>query len=597
MDLKSFLYLLGGIGLFLYGMNVLSSSLEKMAGVRLEKILEKLTNNRLKGVGLGAAVTAIIQSSAATSVMVIGFVNAGIMKLMQAIPVVMGANIGTTITAQILRLGDVSGENIILQLIKPSSFAPICILLGAALLLISKRSRTKDIASIIIGLGVLFFGMTTMETALSPLRDSQTFVDLFYIFRHPMLGLLLGLAVTAILQSSSAAVGILQAMSSTGTVTFSMAVPIIIGMNIGKCITVIIASIGTSKKAKRVVLIDVINNVIGAVCFMVFIYGFQSLIGFSMWDDVVNRGGIANFHTIFNVVTTVVLLPFCTGLINLSGKIIKDDDENKIEKEISLLNDMILKTPSVALQQCKKVIFTMLDAIQENYHIALGLMEKYDDKQAAALESNERFLDRSETVLGDYLIKITGKNISESDSRLATEIMHTVGDFERIGDYCVNLKEVAEYNLDQGLEFSAVCKKELEQMKSAVTHIINLTQEAYVNDDVVVAQRVEPLEDTIDMLEEMLKESHVERLKVGACSTQAGISFVEVVTNLEKIADHCSNVAVHITQRLTNNPSLDTHSHRQMLRQGPSEEFKALYRYYDDLYCSPIREMSKVENL
>ena len=593
MNLTSFLQLLGGIGLFLYGMHVLSSSLEKMAGVRLEKILEKLTNNKLKGVGLGAVVTAIIQSSAATSVMVIGFVNAGIMKLIQAVPVVMGANIGTTITAQILRLGDVTGDNILLQLIKPASFAPMCILLGAAILLVSKRSKTKDIAYIIIGFGVLFFGMTTMEAALSPLRDSQTFVELFYVFRQPILGLLLGLVVTAILQSSSAAVGILQAMSSTGTVTFSMAAPIIIGMNIGKCITVIIASIGTNKKAKRVVLIDVINNVIGAICFMLVIYGFQHLVGFAFWDDIVNRGGIANFHTIFNVVTTVVLLPMCTLLISLSGKIIKDNEENKIEKEIALLNDVILKTPSVALQQCKKVIFTMLDAIQENYKIALGLMDNYDDKQAAILEGNERFLDRSETVMGDYLIKITGKNISESDSRLATEIMHTVGDFERIGDYCVNLKEVAEYNIDQGLDFSAECKAELEYMKDAVTHIIDMTREAYINDDLVVAQRVEPLEDAIDMLEEMLKESHVERLKNGVCSTQSGISFVEVVTNLEKIADHCSNVAVHISQRLSKVESLGTHEHRQMLRQGPTEEFKALYRYYDDIYCNPIREMHK----
>lgn len=593
MSLTSFLQLFGGIGLFLYGMNVLSSSLEKLAGVRLEKFLEKLTNNRLKGVGLGAVVTAIIQSSAATSVMVIGFVNAGIMKLAQAVPVVMGANIGTTITAQILRLGDINGDNILLTLIKPASFAPICILVGAAVLLISKRSKTKDMASIIIGFGVLFFGMTTMEAALSPLRDSETFVNLFYLFRQPILGLLLGLAVTAILQSSSAAVGILQAMSSTGTVTFSMAVPIIIGMNIGKCITVIIASIGTNKKAKRVVLIDVINNVIGAVFFMLVIYSFQYLVGFGFWDSVVNRGGIANFHTIFNVVTTILVLPFCAGLIALSGRIIKDNDENKIEKEIALLNDVILKTPSVALQQSKKVIITMIDAVRQNYQIALELMEHYDDKKAAVLEQNERFLDRSETILGDYLIKITGKNISESDSRLATEIMHTVGDFERIGDYCVNLKEVAEYNIDQGLEFSDICRKELLQMEKAVTHIINLTHEAYTNDDVVVAQRVEPLEDTIDMLEEMLKQNHVERLKHGTCSTQAGISFVEVVTNLEKIADHCANVAVHITQRLTKNASLDTHVHRQLLHEGPSEEFKALYRYYDEIYCNPVRDMYK----
>ncbi|WP_343209490.1 Na/Pi cotransporter family protein [Anaerolentibacter hominis] len=588
MSLTSILTLMGGIGLFLYGMKVLGSSLEKLAGASLERILERLTSNRLKGVALGAVVTAVIQSSAATSVMVVGFVNAGIMKLVQAVPVVMGANIGTTITAQILRLGDISSDNIFMMLLKPASFAPVCVCIGAFILLVAKKAKTKNIASIVIGFGILFVGMSTMETALAPLRDSEAFHQIFFIFKNPLLGVLLGAVVTAILQSSSASVGVLQAVSSTGSVTFSMAAPIIMGQNIGKCITVLIASIGTNKKAKRVVAINVLNNIIGVILMMVVIYGYQALFGFSFWDSVINRGGIANFHTLFNLVTTFVLLPFCNLLIHMSGLIIRDHEVSKIDEELALLDSRFIPTPAVALEQCKKVILSMGQAARENFEIASGLLEKYDEKQMELLQENEKFLDKSETVLGEYLVKITAQDIRPEDSKQATEIMHTVGDLERIGDYCVNVAEVGEFNSSQNLVFSDVAREELHYVVGAVDNILKMTMDAYETEDKLTAQRVEPLEETIDILNETLRSRHVQRLQTGECETQRGISFIEVLTNVERISDHCSNIAIHLIQRISKE-ELDTHEQLNKIHQGETEEYKALCRYYESLYCDPIR--------
>ncbi len=589
MDLISVLQLLGGVGLFLYGMSLLGASLERVAGASLEKTLEKLTNNRIKGVALGAVVTGVIQSSAATVVMVVGFVNAGIMKLAQAVPVIMGANIGTTVTGQILRLGDIGDGNILLTLLKPSSFAPVCIGVGAGIMLISKRRRTKDIASIIIGLGILFFGMTTMESTLSPLKESETFQSIFFLFKKPFLGILLGAVVTAVLQSSSAAVGVLQAISSTGRITFSIAAPIILGMNIGKCVTVLIASIGTNKQAKRAVSIDVIINLIGVALFTIVVYSFNAIIGFSFWDSFVNRSSIANFHTLFNVVTSLVLLPFSGLLIKLSSVIIKDREHSKIEEELALLDDIFIKTPSLALEQSRKVILSMGSAVKENFEKCVSMLENYDERLVAELDDNERFLDKSETMLVDYLVKITSQNLSDSDSRLATELMHTVGDFERIGDYCINILSVAEYNKSSGLTFSSEGREELSYIKSAVAAIIDMTVEACRTDDIVIAARVEPLEETIDIIEETLKEKHISRLQSGLCNTQSGISFVEILTNMERIADHCSNIAVHILQRMSRQGTFDAHEHLRNIHQGGTEEYKALCRYYESIYCDPIK--------
>lgn len=587
MNLTSVLGLVGGVGLFLYGMSLLSSYLQKVAGASMANILEKLTDNPIKGVALGAIVTGVIQSSAATSVMVIGFINAGIMKLVQAVPVVMGANIGTTVTAQILRLGDITNDNIFFTLLKPASFAPICIAIGAVIILMGKRKKTRDSAHIIMGLGILFIGMTTMESSLAPLQESASFQHLFYMFENPLLGISLGLIVTAILQSSSASVGLLQALSSTGTITFSTAAPIVMGMNIGKCITVIIASIGTNKKAKREVFIDVLTNTIGVVIFFIILYGYQHFIGFTFWDSIVNRGNIANFHTLFNVGTTFALLPFYHKLITISGKVIHENENTKMET-LSILDDIFLDNPSLALEQCNKIIIEMGTTVKENYNLSNELLLNFDEKKITVLEENENFLDRTETVLGDYLQRITSKNITDWDSKRATEIIHTLGDLERIGDYCINVAEVGEYNQDQNLKFTDECQRELYYIREAVGEIIDITMKAYIENDLKLAIHIEPLEETVDCLVETLKTKHVDRLKMGTCNTQSGISFLEVLTNVERISDHCSNIGIHIIQKISN-VEFDTHSMINEMHSGSSSDYQEYFDAYQKKYLDPVK--------
>ena len=587
MNLSNIIALLGGVGMFLYGMKLLGLSLERFAGVRLEKTLERLTNSPVKGLALGAGVTAVIQSSAATSVMAVGFVNAGIMKLGQAVPVVMGANIGTTMTAQILRLGDISSDNLLLTLLKPASFAPLFIALGAFGLLMAKRNKAKDFSSIFIGFGILFVGMTTMENAMAPLRELESFQRVFTLFRNPVLGLLLGLAVTAILQSSSAAVGLLQATSVTGAITFSTALPILLGMNIGKCITVVLASFGSNIKAKRVVLIDVLCNVFGVGIFLIVMYGWQAVVGFPFWDSLVNRGSIANFHTFFNLATAAVLLPCIHLLINLSGRMLKDTKESKIDIELRLLDPAFLPTPVVALEQCKKVIFGMGATVLENFRLAVDMLETGKDDQLALLEENEKFLDKSETALGEYLTKVTVQHLENEQSQLAAELLHTLGDLERVGDRCINISEVAFYNRDQDIHFSPEARVELSSMTDAVTEILERTLRAYREENAQAALSIEPLEQTIDILEETLKRRHIDRLQAGLCNVQGGISFVEVLTNLERISDHCSNIAMHLTQRLCPD-ELDEHSRRNQLHLADTLEYQALFEEYQKKYLEPI---------
>ena len=423
MDLQSLLTMLGGVGLFLYGMKLMGQSLERFAGAKMEKTLEKLTSNRGKGVLLGAGVTAVIQSSSATIIMVIGFLNAGILKLMQAVPIIMGANIGTTITAQILRLGDINNDNLILQMLKPASFAPICVVIGAFVMLISKKNKTKDKAGIAVGLGILFIGMSMMESSFKPLASSPEFMELFLVLTNPVLGVLAGMCVTVLLQSSSASVGVLQAMSATGAITFSMAAPIVIGQNIGKCVTVLLASIGTNKNSRRAVCIDITMSIAGAILFLTAIYLYQGIIGFSFWDEPVNRGRIADFHTLFNLVTCIVMLPCINILITFAKKVVKDKNVSKIDEELALLDPIFIQNPSVALEQCKKVMVSMTDAVMENYKLCTACLYQHDPLSAEKIRENESFLDKTESVLGEYLVKITEQHLVGEDNRLATGII------------------------------------------------------------------------------------------------------------------------------------------------------------------------------
>lgn len=586
MDLQSLLTMLGGVGLFLYGMKLMGQSLERFAGAKMEKTLEKLTSNRGKGVLLGAGVTAVIQSSSATIIMVIGFLNAGILKLMQAVPIIMGANIGTTITAQILRLGDINNDNLILQMLKPASFAPICVVIGAFVMLISKKNKTKDKAGIAVGLGILFIGMSMMESSFKPLASSPEFMELFLVLTNPVLGVLAGMCVTVLLQSSSASVGVLQAMSATGAITFSMAAPIVIGQNIGKCVTVLLASIGTNKNSRRAVCIDITMSIAGAILFLTAIYLYQGMIGFSFWDEPVNRGRIADFHTLFNLVTCIVMLPCINILITFAKKVVKDKNVSKIDEELALLDPIFIQNPSVALEQCKKVMVSMTDAVMENYKLCTACLYQYDPVSAEKIRENESFLDKTESVLGEYLVKITEQHLVGEDNRLATEFMHTVGDFERIGDHCMNLLEVSEYNMEQEIGFSKDALFELNFLSRAVGEALDTTVTAYQQEKESVCHKIGPLEDVVDDMVDTLKSKRIIRLQTGACTTEGGISYIEVLTNMERISDHCINISMHLHQRIIRE-SLDTHKSEVFDREA--DEYKAMKVYYEKQYLDPVK--------
>lgn len=588
--IQMILSLAGGIGLFLYGMSLLSSSLQQIAGGRLEQTLERLTNSRLKAFLLGTGVTAAIQSSGATTIMLVGFVNAGIMKVIQAVPVMMGANIGTTMTAQILRLsgggGDVSSW---VDLLKPASFAPAIVMIGAFVLLISKKKKTKGIASIFVGFGILFIGMNMMETSLAPLKESPEFVKLFTMFRNPIAAVAVGVLITTLLQSSSASVGLLQALSSTGAITFGMAVPIIIGENIGKTIPVMIASVGTEKDAKRLVLIDLMMNILTGAIFLVVIYAYQMTIGFSFWDKTVDRNIIANFHSLFNICLSAFMYPFTKLLVRAAERIIRSKSgDGDRSSALNLLDPIFISTPALALDQCKKVIDEMGEAARDNLDMAMKLALDWDDKMYEKLSMNERFLDKAETMIGDYLVKINAQSISKEENRRSSELLHSVGDFERIGDMCVKIAKVGSFDRETGITFTNVGRRELDAIFGATRKILDMTVNAFKNQSSAEAARVQPLEEVIDGLKELLKTHHVERLQDGTCGVQAGISFYEIIGSLERISDHCSSIGIYIMQRISGYYVVDRHSAEAHRNPGSEEEFKALFAYYKQLYYDPV---------
>ena len=592
MDIMSILQLLGGVGLFLYGMSLMGSSLEKLAGSGLERILEKLTTGKnkatgyIKGWGLGAGAAAIFQSSAATTIMLIGFVNAGIMKVAQAMPVIMGANVGSTATAQILRLGDLGSDNIFVQLIKPTSFAPILVGIGAFIFLFSKKKQAKNVSGILVGLGVLFYGMTTMEAVFAPLRDSAAFQKAFVSFNNPLIGILVGLIITAIIQSSNASIGILQALSATGSVTYISAFPIIIGVNLGKCMTTILGGIGGNKKSKRLVLGYILFNLFGAIMFCVIIYSIYYSVGIGFFGNTINRSGIANIHFLFNFLTSIFLLPFSQKLSNLTGIIIGEEDVSKSDKELATLDEMLLNTPTIALEQCKNIISSMADAIYENYHLSTGLIYNYDPDKFATLEENESFIDKCESALSSYIVKINSKRLSKDDRLVVAEILNSLSDFERMGDHCMNIYFVAQDKNEQNIHFSPAGHFEVDTIINAVDNIMKTTFESFKNDNSSTALRIEPMAEAIDRLKEIIKAHHVERLQTGDCGIAGGISLVDLVTSFERIASHCANISLHIVKRVDNNKGFDEmHGHTN---DSHSEEYKALYHYYETLYVTPV---------
>ena len=593
MDLSHILQLIGGIGLFLYGMKYLGASLERLAGAKLEKTLEKLTGNRFKGLAFGVLVTGVIQSSSATTIMLVGFVNAGIMKLVQTIPVLLGANIGTTVTGQILRLGDVSGNgSAILGMLKPSSFAPLMIGIGAFIMLISKKKKANDTASILLGFGILFFGMTTMEVALDPLKTSESFHEAFTTFTNPFIGLVLGILLAMILQSSSAAVGIVQAVAAaTGNITMAIVAPMVIGISIGKLFPVFLASIGTKKEAQQVALSQFFISTVGGILGMLVFYLAIVPLNIVNMDAVMNRGNIADFNTVYNIIVSLFFLPWCSVVSKVVKKIRKDNKPSKIDQELAMLDVIFLKTPSVALEQCRKVINGMGTTVIENYGIAMDMHEEFNEKEVELLNENERFLDKSETVLNDYMVKVNACQLRPEEQKLATEILHSVMDFERMGDHCIKLYDVAEYNRNEKITFSPIAKKELGLLSDAVYEVIKTTVGSLTMDEPNLAHKVEPLRDVISSMSEKIRERHVHRLQNGQCTVQSGISLVECLTSFERISAYCSNVALHVIERHSAGEIFDMHAYTKDIKAN-SEEYKKLHADFEDKYESKLDSIS-----
>lgn len=582
MDIFSVLSLLGGLALFLYGMNAMGAGLEKISGGKLESILQKMTNNPLKGVLLGAGVTAIIQSSSATTVIVVGFVNSGIMKLSQAIGIIMGANIGTTVTAWILSLSQIEGESFFLNLLKPDSFSPILALIGVALIMFSKDGRKKDIGGIFAGFAVLMFGMSAMSDAVKPLADVPEFANILLMFSNPVLGILAGAVLTAIIQSSSASVGILQALTITNGITYGSAIPIILGQNIGTCATALISCIGARKNAKRAALVHLYFNIIGSIVFLTVFYGANAIFKFSFIDQSIDAANVAVIHTMFNVFSTVILLPFNKGLEKLAKLTIREKDS---EQTGPVLEERFLNTPAFAIEQCKNETVKMAILARDTLIDAISVIGAYDVKKAAMIEENEKMIDLYEDKLGTYLVKVSSRSMTEEDSREASKLLHSIGDFERIGDHAVNILRVAKEMRDKNVHFSDQASTEICVMTNAVTEILNLTVEAFEANDLSLAAKIEPLEQVIDGLKAEIKMRHVARLKDGTCTIELGFILSDLITNYERVSDHCSNIAVCLIQ--IKNSALDTHGYLDEIRSADNVEFNNYFKEYKGKYLLP----------
>ena len=592
MDIYDILTLIGGIGLFLYGMKYLGKSLEHLAGAKLEKTLEKMTDKRYKGFSFGILVTAVVQSSSATTIMLVGFANAGIMKLVQSVPVLLGANIGTTVTGQILRIGDISGSgSSLIGLLKPSSFAPLIIGIAAFIMLLSKKKRPNDIAAILMGFGVLFFGMNTMELALEPLKTSESFREAFTTFDNPIVGFGLGILLAMILQSSSAAVGVIQAVAAaTGSITYAVAIPMVMGISVGKLFPVILSSIGTKRVAQQVTIAQLLVSSSGAVAGMGVVYLILSPLGLISWDTVMTRGSIADLNTIFNIIVSLLFFPLCGVIAKVVEKLRHSDPPSKIDEELAALDDRLLNTPAVALEQARKVINSMGNAVVENLGLAIALHDDPEADPPAILEDNELFLDKSETYLSDYMVKITACRLRDDEQKLASEIMHSIMDFERIGDHCIKISEVATYNKQEKIEFSQSAKSELKIIFDAVSEIIKNTVDAFTLDDKELAHNVEPLEELTKSLAEIIKQRHIKRLQSGNCTVQSGISLTECLTSLERIAAYCSNIALHVIEKHTAGDGFDMHSYASFLH-NESLDYARLYAQYEEKYLNPLMSL------
>ena len=575
MDFFSILTLLGGLAMFLYGMQVMGDGLEKLSGGKLEKILENLSSNRLKAVLVGAAVTAVIQSSSATTVMVVGFVNSGIMHLSQAVGFIMGANIGTTITAWILSLAGIESSNFFVKLLNPSSFSPILALIGVIFIVFLHDEKKKDIGNIMVGFAVLMFGMNTMSSAVKPLAQVPEFTNILLKFSNPVLGVLAGALLTAVIQSSSASVGILQALCVTGAVQYGTALPIIMGQNIGTCITAMLSSVGATKNAKRAAVVHLYFNIVGTIAFMGVFYLLNTFLHFSFINDVAGPAGIAVIHSAFNVIATVVLLPFGDVLVKMACATIRDTKEEKAiseeDQEFMILESRFLSNPGIAIEQSKTAAKKMAEQSQNALKLSFGLLDSFQEENAFRVEKIEAKVDRYEDELGTYLIKLNQKELSVEDSHSLSIMLHCIGDFERISDHALSIMKSAKEMWEKNAVFSPQAVKELHVMEKAVVDIVDKAYAVFANQDIQLAEEIEPLEEVIDELSRELKRRHVNRLRAGECTIEMGFILSDVTTSLERIADHCSNIGVCVTQ--VREDLYDTHSHLDSVKNAPGELF------------------------
>ena len=587
MSVYDVLNLLGGIALFLFGMHTLSAALEKLAGGKLEHWLEKATSRPIKGVVLGAIITAVIQSSAATTVMIIGFVNSGLMKLSQAIGVIMGANIGTTATSWLLSLQSIDGSEgfSILNLLKPTTFTPILAVIGVILIMFTKSDRKKTIGTILAGFAVLMFGMNAMSSATAGLEQNETFCNILMMFSNPILGVIAGAVLTAVLQSSSASIGILQSIAiSTGKVTYAIALPLLLGQNIGSCVTALISSIGANKPAKRVAVVHLYFNVIGTVLFLSVFYLINAFIDLPFMQDSLNAVGIAVIHTGFNVLTTALFLPFTKQLEKLACLTVRDKPGEK-KQDAPMLDERLLKTPSVAIEQCRNVSIRMAELTLETLRTSLEVVMEYDQKKCNEVIDNENSIDLYEDKIGSYILKISSKDLSETDSKIVSMMLHTIGDLERISDHAVNIIEAAGEMHTKKIKFSDQALKELKVMIKAVSEILDMSINSFIKADVNLAKCVEPLEDVIDQLRNELKSRHIERLRSGKCTIELGFILQDLLTNFERVSDHCSNIAVYLIQ--INDNSMDTHEYMNELKKLDRSEFMDEFNDYSKKYILP----------
>lgn len=592
MNIFSVLTMIGGLAMFLYGMDAMGDGLAKLSGGKLEQILEKLTSKRIMAVLLGIAVTAVIQSSSATTVMVVGFVNSGIMQLSQAVGIIMGANVGTTVTSWILSLSGIQGSSLFIQLLKPTSFSPVFAAIGIVLIMTAKdNNKKKDIGNILVGFAILMFGMDTMSGAVAPLAENEKFTSILTMFSNPILGMIAGLVLTAVIQSSSASVGILQALCVTGAVGYKTAIPIIMGQNIGTCVTALISSIGASKNAKRASMIHLYFNLIGTVLFMVVFYSINAIIGgFAFLNDSANAAGIAVVHSLFNIGTVLVLYPFGDKLVKLAQLTIPDHVGEAEEKpdELAVLDERFLEKPAFAMELCRNAAVRMAQESRDALHLALDNVTMYSESRVAKIIEMEESVDRYEDALGTYLVKLNNCDLSQKDSRTLSILLHCIGNFERISDHAVNITDSSTQMQEKKLKFSKKAMEELKVFSDALCDIVDETMEAFTINDLDKARQIEPFEQVIDSLNIELKQRHIHRLRKGKCTIELGLILEDMITNFERISDHCSNIAVCMIR--VNEDGFDTHEYLDVIKEEKAPWFEEEFYRLSKKYALPDKK-------